>query len=149
MAHSTWRSVRWYSHWRSTAPKWMRSLSFRPSHHWPLAVVRCRSRRTISARACQGMTWASWISGGDGETSMVTGCTQQGVSSPEKQMLMGMPSRLPRLLLCWLLTMKASYFPHNCNPSALGVVAHPNFAPTTNYFGIYDVVRFDTFWLDK
>jgi hypothetical protein len=25
---------------------------------------------------------------------MVTGCTQQGVSSPEKQMLMGMPSRV-------------------------------------------------------
>ena len=41
------------------------------------------------------MTWANWINGWVGETSMVTGCTQQGVSSPEKPMLMGwLPSRL-------------------------------------------------------
>ena len=36
---------------------------------------------------------ASWIKGWVGGTSMVTGCTQQGVSSPEKPMLMRMPSR--------------------------------------------------------
>src|SRR5262249_37475176 len=80
-----------------------------------------------------GITWASWISGCVGETSMVTGCTQQGMSSPEKQMLMGMPSRLHGFALCWPVTMKASHFSDNCNLSALGVVAYPNFAPATIY----------------
>src|SRR5215813_385342 len=133
MAQSTWRSVRLYSHWSKKAPRWMRSLSLRPSHHLPGAVVRCRSGSTISIRACQGTTRASWSTGWVGETSMVTGCTQQGVSSPEKQMLMGMPSRLHGFWLCWLVTMKASHFLDNCNPSALGVGAYPNFAPATNY----------------
>jgi hypothetical protein len=38
---------------------WMRSLSWPPSHHLPLGVVRLRSGNTISAKACQGMTRAS------------------------------------------------------------------------------------------
>jgi hypothetical protein len=54
-------------------------------------------------------------------------------------MLMGMPSRLPRLSLCRLLTMKASYFPNNCNPSALWFMGYPNFAPATHYS---DLLRF-------
>jgi site-specific recombinase XerD len=29
--------------------------------------------------------------------------------------------------------MKASYFPNNCNPSALWCVGYPNFAPATKY----------------
>src|SRR5262245_55849439 len=61
--------------------------------------MRFRSGSTISARAGQGMTWASWINGCGGETSMVTGCTLHGVSSPEKLMLMGMPSRLHVFLM--------------------------------------------------
>src|SRR5262245_24370469 len=79
------------------------------------------------------MTWASRSSGCAGETSMVTGCTQQGVSSPEKQRLMRMPSRLHGFVLCWPVTMKAAHCPDNFNPSALGIVAYPNFAPATNY----------------
>ena len=38
---------------------WMRGLSWRPSHHLPLDVVRLRSGNTISAKAGQGMTRAS------------------------------------------------------------------------------------------
>src|SRR5262245_24674066 len=133
MAQSTWRSVRVYSHWSKKAPRGMRSLSLRPSHHLPWAVVRCRSGSPMAIRACQGTTRASWSTGWVGETSMVTGCTQQGVSSPEKQMRMGMPSRLHGFWLCWLVTLKASHFLDNCNPSALGVGAYPNFAPATIY----------------
>jgi hypothetical protein len=35
--------------------------------------------------------------------------------------------------LCWLVTMKASHFQDNFNPSALGVVDYSNFAPATIY----------------
>jgi hypothetical protein len=56
---------------------------------------------------------------------MVTGCTQQqGVSSPEKQVLMGMPSRLHGFSLCWPVTMRASHVADNCILSDLGVVAY-------------------------
>jgi hypothetical protein len=65
---------------------------------------------------------------------MVTGCPQQGVSSPEKQMLMVMPSRLHGFSLCWPVTMKASHFQDNYNPSALGVVDGPHVAPATSSF---------------
>jgi hypothetical protein len=34
--------------------------------------------------------------------------------------------------------MKASYFPNNCNPSALWCVGYPNFAPATNYKDVVD-----------
>jgi hypothetical protein len=82
-------------------------LASKPPFPW--AVVRFRSGSTISARACQGMTWANWINGWVGETSIVTGCPQQGVSSPERPMLMGrLPSRLYGVLFCGLVTMKAS-----------------------------------------
>src|SRR4030095_8411586 len=111
----------------------MRSMSFRPSHHLPLAVVRCRSGNTMVVRTCQGITRASWSNGWVGEMSMVTGCAQQGMSSPEKQRLMGMPSRLYVFSLRWPGTMKTPYFPDKFNPSTLWLVAYPNFAPATQY----------------
>src|SRR5215510_2830107 len=111
----------------------MRSMSFRPNHHLPWAVVRCRSGNTMVVRTCHGITWASWINGWVGAMSMVTGCTQQGMSSPEQQRLMGMPSRLYVFSLGWPGTMKTSYCPDNCNPSTLWLVAYPNFAPATMY----------------
>src|ERR687896_1388127 len=72
----------------------MRSWSFLPIHHLRLAVVCCRSGRSSWARACQGMTWASWINGWVGATAMVTGCNGPGLLSPEEQMLMILPSHL-------------------------------------------------------
>jgi hypothetical protein len=99
-------------------------------------VVHGKSGSTMVVRSCQGITWASWSNGWVAETSMVTGCTQQGVSSPEKPMLMGMPSRVHGLSLCWPATMKASHFLDHCNSSALGVGAYPHFAPATLYKGV-------------
>jgi hypothetical protein len=64
---------------------------------------------------------------------MVTGYTQQGVSRPEKQRLIAMPSRLHGISLGWLLTVKASQFSEKFNPISLGFADHTNFAPATIY----------------
>src|SRR5215470_12725621 len=77
----------------------MRSFSLRPSHHLPLVVVCLRSGKTISARAYQGILWASWRRGCVGVRSIVTGCARHGVFRPEEQMLIGVPSLL--FSLCW------------------------------------------------